>query len=100
MLAIHEFDEVAVPTFNRIVGSGSPGYYKLMTTPAVNVKSGVLTSSICRREPTNVIVLKVIEDWVGCLRACLLKSFESSRNITNRQESDIPDLVCCCLCFQ
>ena len=63
MLAVHELDEVAIPTFNIIVGSGSPGYHTLMTTPAVKVKFGVLTSFICRREPTNVIVLKVNEDW-------------------------------------
>ena len=88
MLAVHELDEVAIPTFNSIVGAGSPGYHTLMTTLAVNVKSGVLTSSISRREPTIVIVLKIIEDWVGCLRACLLKSFKSSRNITYREERD------------
>ena len=62
MFAVDELNEVAISTFNSIVGSGSPGYLTLMTTPAVNVKSGVLMSSISHREPTNVIVLKVIED--------------------------------------
>ena len=82
VLAVHELNEVVIPTFNSMVGSGSPGYLMLMTNPAVNVEYEVLKSFVCRRESTNVIVLKIIEYWVGCLRACLLKRSKSSRNIT------------------
>ena len=49
MLIVHELTKIAITTFNIIFGSGLPGYHTLMTTPNVNVESGVLTSSDCRR---------------------------------------------------
>ena len=55
VLGEQEFDELAVPTINIIVGARTPGSNTLMTIPVVNIISRTLTCSFCRLEPTSVI---------------------------------------------